>query len=75
MSSDNKDNTSTLQSIYDNTVGVIQSAVGSLTGNQADQVCILKIPSKTGAQMKEKKVADFLSLSGSGSRKAEGGPS
>ncbi|EAT81965.2 hypothetical protein SNOG_10571 [Parastagonospora nodorum SN15] len=38
MSSNNKDQTSTLQSYVDSATGAVQSALGSLTGSTADQV-------------------------------------
>lgn len=36
--SNNKDQTSTLQSYVDQASGAVQSAIGSLTGNAADKV-------------------------------------
>lgn len=41
MSSNNKDQTSTLQSYVDQATGAVQSALGSLTGSTADKVCFL----------------------------------
>jgi uncharacterized protein YjbJ (UPF0337 family) len=38
MSSNNKDQTSTLQSYTDSATGAVQSALGSLTGSTADQI-------------------------------------
>jgi hypothetical protein len=38
MSSNNKDQTSTLQSYVDSATGAVQSALGSLTGSTADKV-------------------------------------
>jgi hypothetical protein len=38
MSSNNKDQTSTLQSYVDSATGAAQSALGSLTGSTADKV-------------------------------------
>jgi uncharacterized protein YjbJ (UPF0337 family) len=38
MSSNNKDQTSTLQGYVDQATGAVQSALGSLTGSTADQV-------------------------------------
>ncbi|KAF2470046.1 uncharacterized protein BDR25DRAFT_226729 [Lindgomyces ingoldianus] len=37
MSSNNKDQTSTLQSYVDSATGAVQSAIGSITGNPADK--------------------------------------
>lgn len=38
MSSNNKDQTSTLQGYVDQATGAVQSALGSITGSTADQV-------------------------------------
>jgi uncharacterized protein YjbJ (UPF0337 family) len=43
MSSNNKDQTSTLQSYVDSATGAAQSALGSLTGSTADKVCSISL--------------------------------